>query len=248
MDRNKVEIKLLKKNPEKLLLEYQGMIWAIVRNQLQKGLIAYDEQDDLFQEIMKKLLERLPRIQAQFNSTSQLRTYFSTIVRNICYEHFRKGSMVMEPQPESYGDVEVATEPVDSFLFKEEYERFQRVILMQDRNGSKLFLLLKIMHDLPILRSDLFGFKYNLKNEVINEVQEKLNACKDKMKKEKLATFGEILYLLEGKRIPPDSLRKWYSNHLNECLRLMNGNPPRSSYDAESLGILIEKSILIKKT
>lgn len=243
MDRNKVEIKLLKKNPEKLLLEYQGMVWAIVRNQMMKGMIAYDEQDDLFQEIMKKLLERLPRIQAQFNNTSQLRTYFSTIVRNICYEDFRKVSMVMEPQSELYGDDEVASEPVDSFLFREEYERLQKVILMQERNGRKLFLLLKIMHDLSILRSDLVGFKYNLKQETINLVQEKLNACKGKMKREKLAVFGEILYLLEGKKIPPDSLRKWYTNHLNECLRLMNGNPPRSSYDAESLGILIEKVI-----
>ena len=109
MDRNKVEIKLLKKNPEKLLLEYQGMVWAIVRNQMMKGLIAYDEQDDLFQEIMKKLLERISRIQSQFNNSSQLRTYFSTIIRNICYENTRKVSMILEPQAEPYGELELAT-------------------------------------------------------------------------------------------------------------------------------------------
>ena len=247
MDRNKVEIKLLKKNPEKLLLEYQGMVWAIVRSQMLKGLIKYSEQDDMVQEILKKLLERMPRIQAQFNNTSQLKTYFSKIIMNICLEDFRKVNILMEPQPEPYNTTDIVTEPVDTFLFREEFERFRKVILMLDKNGRKLFLLLKIMHDLPILRSDLAGFRYNLKEELIEQVQKKLNDSKDKMKKEKLAVFGEILYLLEGKKVPPDSLRKWYAAHLDDCLRLMNGNPPKCAYDAESLGILIEQNVINKK-
>lgn len=247
MDRNKVEIELLKKNPEKLLLEYQNMIWAIVRNQFLKGLVKHSDQDDLFQEINKKLLERMPRIQAQYRTTSKLRTYFSKIIRNICLEDLRKLNLLMEPQPDPYGLVDLAEEPVDHFLIQQEFDRFKRIILMLDKNGQKLFLLLKIMNNLPVLRSDLAEFNYKLKEETIEEILLKLNACHDQMKKEKLAVFGEILYLLDGKRIPPDSLRKWYATHLEECLRLMNGNPPRSSFNAESLGILMEKVILMKK-
>jgi RNA polymerase sigma factor (sigma-70 family) len=247
MDRNQVEIELLRKDPEKLLLEYQSMIWAIVRKQFLKGLVKHNDQDDLYQEINKKLLERLPRIQEQYRTSSKLRTYFSKIIQNICLEDLRKLNVVMEPKADPYGNTEVVDIPVDYFLIQQEFERFRRIITMQDRNGQKLFLLLKIMNDLPVERSDLTSFNYALKADVIIELEVKLNACKDLMKKEKLAIFGEILYLLDGKEVPPDSLRKWFKTHLEECLRLMNGNPPRSSYNAESLGILLEKVILSRK-
>ena len=128
MDRNKVEIQLLEKDPERLLLDYQGMIWAIVRKQHAKGLVKYYDQDDLFQEINKKLLERMHRIQKQFNNSSQLRTYFSRIIKNICLENIRKINHVMEPQADPYGKNELSVEPIDVFLIQQEYERFSRVI------------------------------------------------------------------------------------------------------------------------
>lgn len=247
MDRNKVEIKLLQKTPEKLLLRYQEMIRTIVRIQSSKGLIKHGDIDDFVQEINKKLLERMKRIQNQYNHSSQLRTYFSKIILNICLEEMRKGSQVMEPQPEHYGKSEIADEPVDNFLFKQEYERFERVILLLDHKGRKILLLLKMMYDLPVYRKDLVEFSYHISDSTIDQIFLDIKACRNKLKKEKLAVFSKILYLLEGKEVPPDSLRKWYRTYLDECLRLMNGNPVRSSYTEDSLAILIEKMITTRK-
>ena len=241
MDRNQVEIKLLKSEPRKLLLKYQPIIWTIVRNYFSKGMVRFREQEDLVQEINKKLLERMPRIQAQYNYSSKLRTYFSVIIRNICLEEYRKISMVSEPDPEPYIISDASESPVDLFLFNQEYERLQRILVFFNKEQARLNLLLKVFNNLKVETKDLELFPGNRSEVDQDQLLEEINACQDQIKKRKFDLISKVLSSLEGKLTPSESLRKWYSSRLGECLKLMNGDPPTSSYTAESLGLLLEQ-------
>lgn len=247
MDRNQIEIELLKSDPRKLLLKYQQIIWTIVRGYFSKGMVQFREQEDLVQEINKKLLERMPRIQAQYNYTSKLRTYFSVIIRNICLEEYRKISMVSESDSLIYMKTEASESPVDLFLFNQEYERLQRILVFFHKEQARLNLLLKVFNNITVDSKDLELFPGDRSEADIEVLAKEVNACKDQIRKHKFDNISEILISLEGKSTPSESLRKWYSNRLDECLKLMNGNPPTSSYTADSLGLLLEQAYVNKK-
>lgn len=248
MDQNKVEIKLLKTDPEKLLLAYQGVIWTIVRTQVVKGMLRLSDQEDLVQEINKKLLERLPRIREQYKHSSKLKTYFSVIIRNICLEEFRKPAIVSEPEVAPYGANEQAVDPVDTLLISQEYERLRRVFVVMGHEGQKLNILLKVMFDVQVDIADILSFEgYSASLKKSGEMVKELNNGLGKRKLEKFALLSQVLQKLEGKPIPSDSLRKWYTSRLTECLKLLNGYPPRSAYDVDTLGFLIEKVNLHEK-
>ncbi|MEA1878182.1 MAG: sigma-70 family RNA polymerase sigma factor [Bacteroidota bacterium] len=247
MDRNLIEIELLKSDPRKLLLKYQQIIWTIVRSYFSKGMVQFREQEDLVQEINKKLLERMPRIQAQYNYSSKLRTYFSVIIRNICLEEYRKISMVSESDPLIYYKTEASESPVDLFLFNQEYERLQRILVFFHKEQARLNLLLKVFNNITVNARDLDLFHDDRPEADTEILIEKSNNCKDQIKKHKFDLISEVLTSLEGKHTPSESLRKWYSSRLDECLKLMNGSPPTSSYTADSLGLLLEQAHLNKK-
>ncbi|MCK5822311.1 MAG: sigma-70 family RNA polymerase sigma factor [Bacteroidales bacterium] len=247
MDRNQIEIKLLKSNPRKLLLKYQSIIWMIVRDYFSKGMVRFREQEDLVQEINKKLLERMPRIQAQYNYTSKLRTYFSVIIRNICLEEYRKIGMVSEADPIPYLKTEAAESPVDLFLFNQEYERLQRIIVLFNKEQARFNLLLKVINNMIVVDKDLDLFPGERSDEEQDRLLKEIDTCKDQIKKKKYIIISQVLTPLEGKYTTPESLRKWYSSRLDECLKLMNGNPPTSSYTADSIGLLLEQAYANEK-
>ncbi len=246
MDRNKVEIELLKKDPGKLLLNYQPVVWTIVRNYLSKGMVRYREQKDLVQEINKKLLERMPRIQAQYNYSSKLRTYFSVIIRNICLEENRRMNMVAE-DPIPYLTTDASVDPEDLFLYRQEYERLQRILLLFNKERPRLNLLIKVFSNLRIAEMDLELFSEEISENEQNELIEELNDSLDHIRKRKFELVSQALTILEGKVTPPESLRKWYASRLEECLKLMNGHPPTSAYSADTLGLLLERVKILEK-
>ncbi len=240
MDQNQIEIDLLKQDPQKLLLHYQSIIWTIVRGFYSKGMVRYREQEDLVQEINRKLLERMPRICAQYNNSSKLRTYFSVIIRNMCLEEYRKINMVSDTDPLPYLKTEASETPVDLFLYKQEYERLQRVMIMFHHEQARLNLLIKVINNLVVSEKDLDLFSGERSKADKNQLLEDINYSRDQMKKRKYDQISKVLFSLEGKQTTPESLRKWYSNRLDECLKLLNGNPPTSTYTADSLGLLLE--------
>ncbi len=240
MDRNKVEIHLLQNNPDKLLLKYQQTIRIIVRLQVKRGLIRRADQEDLIQEINRKLIERLPRIQKQYNGSCQLRTYLSVIIRNMCLEELRKNEAVYEPEPAPYQS-QLLEEDIDPFLIDQEYERFERVLMTFGKESARLGLIMKYMSGVGVTANELLDFPVKIRHQTKHELCQVLNTAIDDQRKIKFTKLTIAITRLERKHIPPDSLRKWYSARLTICLRLMNGNPPRCAYTAESLELLIER-------
>lgn len=242
MDRNEVEIRLLKEDPDQLILEYQGMIWTIVRSMSASGRLPRIEHADLVQEINRKLLERLPRIRDQFSQVSRLRTYFSVIIRNICLEEFRRSQAISEPAPVPYEPAELFVEPNDLLLVAQEFERLRRVLVLMGQDGATLNVLLRLLNGVAVRESDLRAVaSYQQQPADWAERVAEVNRLQGCQKKVLFGRMSDILHQLGSKKIPPDSLRKWYTTRLETCLRLMNGDPPRSAYDTETIGILIER-------
>jgi len=236
----------LNSDPGKLLTLYQDLIRIIVRKYTHLGYVSNRESDDLIQEVNRKLLERLPKIQSQYNGSSRLRTYFSVVVRNICLEEIRKISKLEEPQPPEYYKLDSAVEPDDLFLIKQEYERFNKVLRLMFKKKYRFIIMLRYMLDLNLSLQNLSDWKPECDDKKIANAFAKLNSSHGITKKEKYEKLSKVLEIVENNRTSPDSLRKWYTARSSEFISLMNGDPPRSSYSLETLQLLLEKHEILK--
>lgn len=246
MEKNDREIWLLKNDPGELLISLQDLITIIVRKYSRLGYLPNRDAEDLIQEVNRSLLERLPKIQLQYNGKSKLRTYFSVIIRNICLEEIRKKPGLEEPQAPDYHKLDQAELPMDIFLIRQEYERFEKVLRLLFKDRARFVVMLRYMLDLKIAWEhilDLFSFS---NKKVIEVVLLRLNSSKGMTKKAKFEQLSKELSILEEHYTSPDSLRKWFVTRSKDCLTLMNGNPPRSAYTLESLQFLLEKHESVK--
>lgn len=241
MDNNEKEIKLLSDDPGQLLTLYQDLISIIVHRYRRLGYVPLRDTQDLIQEINRRLLERLPRIQQQYNGKSRLRTYFSVIVRNICLEEIRKKPILEEPREPNYNKHENFELPVDSFLIKQEYERLEKAIKLLFKDRTRFTLMLRYFLELNLPGSFVQDLYPETGEANLDFVLMKLHAGKAANKKRKLEILSEVLGKLENQNTSADSLRKWYAVREEEFLRLMNGDPPRSAYTMETIQILIEE-------
>ncbi len=241
MLQNEHDIKLLRENPRKLLLEYQPVIRVIVKSLAYQGYLPRRDMPDLVQEVNRKLVERLPRICERYNYKCRFRTYFSVVIRNLCLEEFRKARVITEPQP----DIFEQTEPdsiTDRLLFGEELERLRRAIRLFGRDEPAIWLTLRVLADASIRPEELGRFEKDPGPAVRKQLIRILDGARRKKRKEKLAILSEALARLDTRNRTPDAIRKWFTSRIEEIIRLMNGNPPRSAYTLDTLLILIEKT------
>ncbi len=240
MGQNDNEIWLLQNDPGELLTLYQGLIKIIVRKYRWLGYVPSREIEDLIQEINRKLLERLPKIQKQYNGNSLLRTYFSVIIRNICLEEIRRSPKLEEPQAPNYHKLDQAEVPVDGFLIKEEYQRFEKVLRLLFKDSSRFVIMFRYLMDLKISKEHILNLFPVSDGKVLETTLVLLNPSTELTKKAKFEQLSLVLTLLEDYYTSPDSLRKWFTSRSIECLKLMNGDPPRSAYTLETLELLLE--------
>jgi RNA polymerase sigma factor (sigma-70 family) len=247
MNQNDHEIWLLKNKPGELISNYQGLIRGIVHNYRKYGYVAARDANDLIQEINKYLLEKIVKIQDQYNGRSSLKTYFSVIVRNICREKFRKISVLEEPRAPDYYKLEKSHLQVDNLLIDQEYERFEKVISLMFKDGMRFLLIFRFVNGLKVSRNHFFNLNKKIRESDLDEAVSLLNGVDEgATKKTRFELLSKVLGMAGGGSTSPDSIRKWYESRGKECLNMMNGNPPRSAYTIETLQILVEKYEILK--
>ena len=238
---NESDIRMLREDPEKLLLKYQPVIRIIVKSLAYKGYLPKREISDLVQDVNRKLVERMPRIRNQYNYKSRFKTYFSVVVRNLCLEEFRKLRILAEPAADLY-EQPGNDSPADAVIISQEYERLKRAIRLFYRDEPALWVTFRVLADIDILPEDIARFG---KPDIAGREQElagRLNHAFKQNKRIKLEIVSEVLSELDTKIRSKEAIRKWFENRLDEILTLMNGKPPRSAYTLEILLILIEKA------
>ena len=242
-NKNNIEVELLRTDIGELLKRYQFIIQAVVSRFANRGFFQHQDKKEIVQKINLQLLDgKMDRIKKNYNGSVLLSTYFSKVVYNSCLEIIRT-----EKRKPSFVSDEVldyqSTGKLDSskeLLIKDEMKRLQAILTSFERRKEKLLLCLKLYAKKLLNEKDIEEFNApatrELCKEVLSNFSKPYHQLDDKMVYQKvIALFNK----LENKNSDPDSLRKWLNMQLDKMIQLLNGNPPSSAYDRNSLRLLL---------
>jgi hypothetical protein len=241
LDKNQKDIELLRNNPNQLILELQGLIDIIINQFINYQRFNFIEHDEIKQQINEELLNRIPKIQCQFQGKSLLRTYLSVVIRNICNEILRKGEKAKYITYDEIIINEASSETINSLLFEEEMVRLKKVLGLYYKQKSKLILCLKLKFKMPFDHEDFRNVYKEITQLEFEKFIHYVGSYKDCPDIIIFTALTEIFNKYENKNNTPDALRKWVNLKINEIINVLNGSPPASKYDEETLQILFEK-------
>jgi hypothetical protein len=242
LSENEHEVRLLHNDPGQLIIDYRSMIGIVVWNAIKRGMFPPGEHRELIQAVTVKLLELLPGIRRSYDGTSLLRTYVSVVVVNILNRMARGQShpaRSLLPREAGMEDpaLELPDHDIQVFI-----RRLDRILRLFAAEQPKLAVVLKCYYRIALDES---------------EVRAWYPACdpfsRDQLRALSRTGTGELAYgalftalapivsEAEGRRVTADSLRKWTDHRIGQILRLLNGNPPHSSFDRKTLGDLFER-------
>jgi DNA-directed RNA polymerase specialized sigma24 family protein len=238
---NQHEVSLMQENPGALVTLYQEMIGHIVIHFVSSGLFHPSEIDEVVQSVNLDLLLKMPVIRRQYNGTTLLKTYISTIVRNTCLR--LKQKQRLSPLSTVLDEEAVADpERVDNrLILKDAIEQFRLILKMFDRQLPKLLLALKIYYQIPMHRDELVSWYPRSDSTVLNALVTLFTRTTDRLTPNRVyQQVAPIINALEGKDNTPDAFRKWSSDKIDEIIDLLNGSSKSRNFDRDSLRELVE--------
>jgi DNA-directed RNA polymerase specialized sigma24 family protein len=242
--RNAIDLELLRSDHRALLLRYRETIGIIVRTYIRTGMFHPSEADDIIQQLSLELLEKMPRISEQFNGTSLVRTYLSSIIRHSCLNLYKK----RQTSP-PFVDIEATAMPAapgdpDNRLALEQSLRMLDAILTQyHTDRPKLVVCLKIMYRIPLTREDVRTWWPACPEPDVDALvafaQQMDRTLTDK---QAFALIHPFMMRAEQRTSSHDSIRRWTDERITQIVQLLNGNPPASTHTKETLGLLLEEA------
>jgi RNA polymerase sigma factor (sigma-70 family) len=246
-DANEKDLLLLKEEPHLLILSYQTLIDIIIKQYMSNGSFNYHEYYDIKQQVNEILINRIPKIQAQFQGKSLLKTYFTVIIRNICKELIRKHKDLQLTTKDFYCIENATDDIINPILIKEEVNKLKVAINLYFKQKAKLILCLRLKYRMPFDFSDFIDAYPQMTIRDFDFFTQKIHSYQDNPDIVIFSIFNDIVNRFEAKNNTPDALRKWIKLKINELIDILNGNPPLSKYDEETLQILFEKAYFKKE-
>jgi hypothetical protein len=210
-------------------------------------MFSVEEFDDTVQNVNEALFQKLQRIREQYNGSALVKTYVSAIIRNICLKlHEAKGreprstplNEHMEADPEEFDERSLHPR------FIEHARGLFRAILVQfDHKDQlpKLLLYLKLRYRLILSADDIQRWYPRCGRSDLDSLLESFGRPYEQMEdREVYRIFTPVANKAGGKLNSDDAIRKWTRTRIEEILELLNGSPATSSFDEESLGLLVE--------
>ncbi len=249
MTSNDREIELLKSNPNALIVEYQDIITIIVNKFVSTGGIPLSDKNEFIQIVNERLLLSSEIISKQYKGISLLKTYFSTIIRNICLEEInkRKRHIFSELETSNHISLSEDNNAEKEFYLNDEFDRLSKILVMFNTKMFKLILCLKVIYRLPIVVDDLKNYCSKLKVNEINKLIEAVDPVKIIPEFELFQILAPYINRCDENINQADTLRRWTKRKIDEIIETINGNPPRANYDKETIQILFEKYFSKKK-
>jgi len=232
---------LLREDPEALVVKYQPTVRAIVRNYVLSGLYRPSDCDDVIQEINAALLTKLGSIRRNYNGTSFLRTYLSAVIRNECLKIHRATASQPDPMPLQGHVADKGANPMARTVFQHDRAVFRVILDQYGGEKPKLLLMLKLYFRIPITADDVLRWNPYCGRRMLNSLLKSFGKPFDHLEDRMIyKLITPIVNDAETKSVSWDSLRKWMTSHIEEILVLLNGSPPTSTYDRETLRILVD--------
>lgn len=239
---NSHDVDLLRSDPQKLILQHTRDVRFIVKKYITLGMFHRSEYEDIVQSVFESLFRKIPSIQRQYNGSSLFVTYLSSIVRNICLtfrDHPSRRIKTSELQ-------EIATEDpeptYDLKLIDQVLDRLKIILTLYDKKLPKVLLSLKLKFRIPLTDGDIrTWYPASSAGDRARFVRAFGGFYEEMRDPELFRKAAPMLNKVEGRENRPDSLRRYVDTTIREILVLLNGNPPRHTFDEDSLGALIQK-------
>jgi len=244
--KNKEDVDLLFNNPPALVEKYQPIIEIIIAGFIKKRFFIYEDKDEVKQMINEKLLTKIIyRIQETYNGTAYLNTYFSKIVSNLCLEIQRSRQWRPVSSAGSTEDYDIPYEDKkmwSSLVIEGELKRVSSILLMYNKSGEKLKLLLKLLFNVSISGEDVLLCFTDCNEEDKKRIVAVFSGQGKEMNdKDIYEIITPYLNKYGNKNNTVDAIRKWMDLKTDEMIELLNGNPKHSNYTKETFKILIQK-------
>lgn len=235
---------MLASDPQALLLAYQPIVTAIVSRFVSRGFFDVHEKEEVSQTINLLLLEKkLEKINAQYNGSVLLRTYFSRVVHNAVLELVRKQNR----QPEVVDadsllpQKDASLNPAEQMVIQDELNRLEALLAMLPKDRYKILLCLKLFARIRLTDTDLQFFQSSKTASAIAAWRAQFFSAYDRQSDKEVFRTGVALFnALDDKATDGDSLRRWTHQKADQLIQSLNGHPPVSRHTRESLKILLQ--------
>jgi hypothetical protein len=222
--------------------EAQHIIDIIAYKFVKSKSFTFSELSDIKQTIAEELLKKKTKILTQYQGKAQFSTYLSVVIQNICREILRRKRPVFDSVPETMQwEDKSSVSPENEVIINQEVIKLKHAIALYYRQKSKLELCLKLRFRIPLHYSDLQNVSPDFSPEEFSCFLTDIGDYLESSDKKIYAVLIPVLNKSEGKENTADSIRKWTTLKIFELIDFLNGDPPASNYNEETLQILFEK-------
>lgn len=232
---------LLRTDPKGLVLAYQKMVEAIVYKFVRTGMFSVESSADVVQTVNAELLERMPKIQANYNGSTLVRTYVSAVIRNICLKLRQKRQFGYPVDPPVSDNLLAVGELIDRYSLGQAKSAFWAILQQFGRDLPKLNICLKLRFHISLVRNDIILWYPACDEKIVSGLVARFGTHAANLnEKETYAIVTPIFNSVENKNNSPDALRKWTDSRITEIVGLMNDSIPNAKFEEESIRILAE--------
>ncbi len=243
MEQNQREIDLLRDNPGQFIVSYQPLIQIIVRVFVRSRQIRDCDHDEVISYINEKLLLKIERIRSQYNGVSMMRTYMSTVIRNLCLEKIRESHSGLVEEPSQFLEY-AAYSPanqLNDIVIRQELQRLTKVMISFGSDRQRLEFCLKVMYRIPVTKEEFCSIAEGLNTNKLSFLWNSFNLKSIVEERDQYLRLTTLFTLIDGNKKSRDSIRKWIHHRLHQVISLMNGNPKRADYNEETVQLLFER-------
>jgi hypothetical protein len=236
---NEINHDLLFNDPQKFVVKNQYAVEIIVDRYVKLGYIHIKNKNEVIQHINLRLLDGvISKMQAQYDPSYFVSTYFATIVNNLCKEflNLNKKNDANIRFEDFAKQKESKSNPNNLLIIDEEIKRLEFIFGMYNKKKVKLLTALKIKLRLDIKGEDLA----QLDNSDAIPLLHSNAVLADMTESALFEYFAPYFDKSSGKQISGNTLKRWTYQKIEEIIYLLNENT-QSTYNLETLGTLYEK-------
>jgi DNA-directed RNA polymerase specialized sigma24 family protein len=240
---------LLQHHPQTVVMLYQTSIKKFIRYQQSRSRGLSDEWEDLFQEVITRLISgKIQRIREKFDFSysdgikkSTFTSYLMVTVRNIYMDIIRERQVrpltsgdyrPIDEVHDLYKDKHEAKHMLNRLVMDEEFSKLRTVLALHYRSRQRLELCLKLKCRLTVTKKDVKQcFPACNRNDIETLALDYKSIKDNRLFDEVVAVFNRN----EGRKNKSDTLRKWISIKVDEILEHMNRTHTSNVYTPKNL-------------
>jgi len=245
MDPNAEDLRLLHTDPGALMGKYLYLVDTIVQMHVSSGYIDPEDKQEYVHQILDAFIQRIPSIREQYNERSMLRTYCTTIFRNLCRDTIRQNhrtctARVFQEPPDF---MVTYISPLSELVIRQEVEFFGKAVSLFGKKEHKLRLFLKAYYRIPLEPEELRAYVADAGMKELQSWLKELRTVDEEDDPRLFDLLGRLSVRAEGKHGSREAVRKWIRMRINDLVYLMNRSRG-TRHTEETVQLLAERYFL----